>query len=190
MDYIIAMSGETPRVSTNISPNIGETPTIIENGELPSVDYISGPTKGEISKNNICSETKEEIPSTNDGSPTKGEAPSTNDIGPTKGEIPSTNDGSPTKGETPSTNDISPTKGETPSTNAISPTKGETPLMMNSIGSPVEPLVPPYVDAKVIVYAALSGMVSFLPNGTIHGCNHHFSLMLTGYSQDELLRRV
>ena len=177
MDYIVAMSGETPRVSTNISPNIGETPTIIENGELPSVDYISGPTKGEISKNNICSETKEEIPSTNDGSPTKGEAPSTNDIGPTKGEIPSTNDGSPTK-------------GETPSTNAISPTKGETPLMMNSIGSPVEPLVPPYVDAKVIVYAALSGMVSFLPNGTIHGCNHHFSLMLTGYSQDELLRRV
>ncbi|CAI8029133.1 PAS domain-containing serine/threonine-protein kinase, partial [Geodia barretti] len=155
---------------------IGDTPTIIENGELPSVDYISGPTKGEISKNNICSETKEEIPSTNDGSPTKGEAPSTNDIGPTKGEIPSTND-------------RSPTKGETPSTNAISPTKGETPLMMNSIGSPVEPLVPPYVDAKVIVYAALSGMVSFLPNGTIHGCNHHFSLMLTGYSQDELLRR-
>ena len=125
MDYIIAMSGETPRVSINIiSPNKGETPTLIE---------------------------------------------------------------------TPSTNDISPTKGEIPSPNDISPTKGETPLMMNSIGSPVgrvEPPVPPYVDAKVIVYAALSGMVSFLPDGTIHGCNHHFSLMLTGYSQDELLKRV
>ena len=47
-----------------------------------------------------------------------------------------------------------------------------------------------YINAKVIVYSALSGMVSFLPDGTIHGCNHHFSLMLFGYSQEELLRKV
>ena len=46
------------------------------------------------------------------------------------------------------------------------------------------------VNAKVIVHAVLSGMISFLPNGTIHGCNHHFALMLFGYSQQELLKKV
>lgn len=46
------------------------------------------------------------------------------------------------------------------------------------------------INAKVIVYAALSGMVSFLPDGTIYGCNHHFALMLFGYSQEELLKKV
>ena len=46
------------------------------------------------------------------------------------------------------------------------------------------------VNAKVIVYAALSGMVSFLPDGTIYGCNHHFAVMLFGYSQEELLKKV
>ena len=40
------------------------------------------------------------------------------------------------------------------------------------------------------VYAALSGMVSFLPDGTIYGCNHHFAVMLFGYSQEELLKKV
>lgn len=46
------------------------------------------------------------------------------------------------------------------------------------------------VNAKVTVYAALSGMVSFLPDGTIYGCNHHFAVMLLGYSQEELLKKV
>ena len=46
------------------------------------------------------------------------------------------------------------------------------------------------INAKVIVYAVLSGMISFLPDGTIHGCNHHFVLMLFGYSQQELLKKV
>ena len=46
------------------------------------------------------------------------------------------------------------------------------------------------INAKVIVYASLGGMVSFLPDGAIHGCNHHFSLMLFGYSQEELLKKV
>ena len=46
------------------------------------------------------------------------------------------------------------------------------------------------INAKVIVYAVLSGMISFLPDGTIHGCNHHFALMLFGYSQQELLKKV
>ena len=46
------------------------------------------------------------------------------------------------------------------------------------------------INAKVIVYAALSGMVSFLPDGTIYGCNHHFAVMLFGYSQEELLKKV
>ena len=43
---------------------------------------------------------------------------------------------------------------------------------------------------KVIVYATLSGMITFLPDGTIHGCNHHFALMLTGYSGDQLKGQV
>ena len=46
------------------------------------------------------------------------------------------------------------------------------------------------INAKVIVYAALSGMVSFLPDGTIYGCNHHFAVMLFGYTQEELLKKV
>ena len=46
------------------------------------------------------------------------------------------------------------------------------------------------MNAKVIVYAALSGMISFLPDGTIYGCNHHFAVMLFGYSQEELLKKV
>ena len=83
--------------------------------------------------------------------------------------------------------------GETPCFNhdiIISPTKGETPPI-NDIASPTKLESPPeYINAKVVVYAALSGMVSFLPDGTIHGCNHHFSLMLSGYTQEELLRKV
>ena len=47
-----------------------------------------------------------------------------------------------------------------------------------------------FINAKVVVYAALSGMVSFLPDGTIYGCNHHFAVMLFGYSQEELLKKV
>ena len=34
---------------------------------------------------------------------------------------------------------------------------------------------------KVVVYAALSGMVCFNSDGSIEGCNHHFSLMLFGW---------
>ena len=43
---------------------------------------------------------------------------------------------------------------------------------------------------KVVVYAALSGMVCFNSDGSIEGSNHHFSLMLFGYSQKELLKKV
>ena len=45
-------------------------------------------------------------------------------------------------------------------------------------------------EGHVIVYASLSGMVSFFSNGAIHGCNHHFMLMLLGYSQEELVGQV
>lgn len=47
-----------------------------------------------------------------------------------------------------------------------------------------------HVHCKVIVYASLSGIVSFFPDGRIHGCNHHFSVMLFGYSQQELVDKV
>ena len=46
------------------------------------------------------------------------------------------------------------------------------------------------INAKVVVYAALSGMISFLPDGCIHGCNNQFTSMLFGYSQEELLKKV
>jgi PAS domain-containing serine/threonine kinase len=42
-------------------------------------------------------------------------------------------------------------------------------------------------DGMVLVYASLSGMISFFSDGTIHGCNRHFSSMLLGYAQNELI---
>ena len=57
-----------------------------------------------------------------------------------------------------------------------------------SASSPLS--LPHYINAKVIVYAALSGMISFFLDGSIHGCNHHFALMLFGYTQQELLKKV
>ncbi|XP_070533468.1 PAS domain-containing serine/threonine-protein kinase-like isoform X2 [Ptychodera flava] len=41
--------------------------------------------------------------------------------------------------------------------------------------------------AVVWVFTNISGMISFLPDGTIHSINHNFALMLFGYSQDELV---
>ena len=72
----------------------------------------------------------------------------------------------------------------------------ENSVLETSISSPTavtdgECLSPPvFIEGKVIVYAALSGLVSFLPDGNVHGCNHHFALMLFGYSQQELLKKV
>jgi len=45
-------------------------------------------------------------------------------------------------------------------------------------------------SGKVAVYATISGMLTFLPDGRIHGCNHHFILMLTGYTADQLKGQV
>jgi hypothetical protein len=45
-------------------------------------------------------------------------------------------------------------------------------------------------DGMVLVYASLSGMISFFSDGTIHGCNRHFSSMLLGYAQNELIGKV
>ena len=47
-----------------------------------------------------------------------------------------------------------------------------------------------FIHGKVIVYATLSGMVTFGTDGCIQGCNHHFVLMLFGYTQKELLKKV
>ena len=82
---------------------------------------------------------------------------------------------------------VTGSKGDPPSTSPaddiVVPKKGEIPGNSPSDGQY-------YINAKATVYAALSGMVSFLLDGTIHGCNHHFSLMLFGYSQEELLKKV
>ena len=42
----------------------------------------------------------------------------------------------------------------------------------------------------VWVFANISGLISFLPDGTIHSINHNFALMLFGYSQSELIGKV
>ncbi|XP_033105497.1 PAS domain-containing serine/threonine-protein kinase-like [Anneissia japonica] len=42
-------------------------------------------------------------------------------------------------------------------------------------------------QATIWVFANISGMLSFLPDGTIHSVNHNFSLMLFGLSKDKLV---
>ncbi|XP_022092767.1 uncharacterized protein LOC110980418 isoform X2 [Acanthaster planci] len=42
-------------------------------------------------------------------------------------------------------------------------------------------------QASIWVFANISGMISFHQDGTIHSVNNNFSLMLTGYSQQELV---
>ncbi len=44
--------------------------------------------------------------------------------------------------------------------------------------------------ATVWVFANISGMITLLPDGTIHSVNHNFALMLFGYSQEELMGKV
>ncbi|XP_013389166.1 PAS domain-containing serine/threonine-protein kinase isoform X1 [Lingula anatina] len=53
-----------------------------------------------------------------------------------------------------------------------------------SISSPIQGDV---YTGTVWVFANISGMVTFLPDGTIHTCNHYFALMLFGYTQQELV---
>ncbi len=93
--------------------------------------------------------------------------------------------GSPsTCGETPSDLGSPLSSGENPFVDA------PTPHVPGGIPSTASPCRHYQVNAKVVVYASLSGMVSFLSDGTIHGCNHHFALMLFGYTQHELLKKV
>ena len=68
--------------------------------------------------------------------------------------------------------------------------KQSTPTAASQVDDPGSSADRFCINAKVIVYAALSGMISFLPDGTIYGCNHHFAVMLFGYSQEELLKKV
>jgi len=42
----------------------------------------------------------------------------------------------------------------------------------------------------VWVFANISGLVTFLPDGTIHSINENFALVLFGYSQDQLVGKV
>ncbi|XP_035162217.3 PAS domain-containing serine/threonine-protein kinase isoform X2 [Callithrix jacchus] len=41
--------------------------------------------------------------------------------------------------------------------------------------------------ASVWVFCTISGLITLLPDGTIHGINHSFALMLFGYGKSELL---
>lgn len=80
--------------------------------------------------------------------------------------------------------------------------KGECPIPDPDITSPslqtapiisTQPIISTshrvFIHGKVIVYAALSGMVTFSADGCIQGCNHHLVLMLFGYTQKELLKK-
>lgn len=59
-----------------------------------------------------------------------------------------------------------------------------------SLDSSTDPPSITLLHGKVTVYASLSGMVCLDKDGSIVGCNHHFALMLFGYSQEELLNKV
>ena len=45
-------------------------------------------------------------------------------------------------------------------------------------------------SATVWVFANISGMITLLPDGTIHSINHNFALMLFGYSEEDLVGKV
>ena len=45
-------------------------------------------------------------------------------------------------------------------------------------------------EATVWVFANISGMLSFLPSGSIHSINDNFSLMLFGFTQHDLVGQV
>ena len=45
-------------------------------------------------------------------------------------------------------------------------------------------------DVTVLVFANISGLVTFLPDGQIHSCNQYFSSMMTGYDQSHLIGKV
>ena len=45
-------------------------------------------------------------------------------------------------------------------------------------------------NATVWVFANISGMITLLPDGTIHSINHNFALMLFGYSEEDLVGKV
>ena len=45
-------------------------------------------------------------------------------------------------------------------------------------------------NATFWVFANISGMITLLPDGTIHSINHNFALMLFGYSEEDLVGKV
>ena len=47
-----------------------------------------------------------------------------------------------------------------------------------------------FYKGMVWVFANISGLVTFTPEGVIHCCNHNFSMMLFGYQEKELVGRV
>ena len=47
-----------------------------------------------------------------------------------------------------------------------------------------------FYKGMVWVFANISGLVTFTPEGVIHSCNHNFSLMLFGYPEKELVGKV
>lgn len=44
--------------------------------------------------------------------------------------------------------------------------------------------------ASIWVFCTISGLITLLPDGTIHGINHSFALTLFGYGKTELLGKV
>ncbi|KAJ8020314.1 PAS domain-containing serine/threonine-protein kinase [Holothuria leucospilota] len=81
---------------------------------------------------------------------------------------------------------------EDPDFNLSTKVHSRTPdLLSSATSSDVRPSGPisgddVYFQATVWVFANISGMLSFLPNGNIHSINNNFSLMLFGFKQHDL----
>ena len=45
-------------------------------------------------------------------------------------------------------------------------------------------------EGIVWVFTNISGMITFLPDGSIHSINNNFALMMFGYSSQELIGKV
>ncbi|XP_029650584.1 uncharacterized protein LOC115223969 isoform X1 [Octopus sinensis] len=45
-------------------------------------------------------------------------------------------------------------------------------------------------EGVVCIFSTITGLITFFPDGTIHSINHHFALMLFGYSSSELIGKT
>ena len=120
--------------------------------------------------------------------PAHGDNPRGGNVTPSRGDNPRGENMTPSRGDNPRGGNVTPSRGDNPRGGNVTPSRGDN-SRGNVVTSPVRQ-DSSIVNAKVTIYAQLSGMISFLRDGTIHGCNHHITMMLFGYSQQELVKQV